>query len=151
MKKMAALRAFLESTNSFHKNQFDAWVENIEQTSRGKFEGNKVLLYTSEYRAVYSIERYAFCKYPIELFHARLITWLADNDDRSEMDEKEPQIAVDLLDDETADIEITLMFAEDVYIAPSETGPIEYAGQRWALDDPDYDVAESFDLVDRNE
>lgn len=151
MKKMAALRAFLESTNSFHKNQFDAWVENIEQTSRGKFEGNKVLLYTSEYRAVYSIERYAFCKYPIELFHARLITWLADNDDRSDMDEKEPQIAVDLLDDETADIEITLMFEEDVYIAPSEAGPIEYAGQRWALDDPDYDVAQSFDLVDRNE
>ncbi len=151
MKKLAALRTFLESTDYFHKNKFEAWAEGIEQVLRGGMEGNRVLLCTMTYRAVYSIEDYAFCKYPFEILHARLITWLADNDDRSDMKDREPRITCDLMDDEVADIEISLNFEEDVYITEDENGDIEYFGKMWRLDAPDHDVAESFDLVDQNE
>ncbi|WP_394178480.1 phage tail protein [Marinomonas posidonica] len=151
MKKMAALRAFLESTHCFRNEQFDAWVEELEQTTRGRFDGNSVLLYTMEYRAVFSIERFAYTKYPIEVLHTRLITWLADNDDRNAMKEPEPKVVFDVLDNSTADVEITLMFEEDVYISPSEQGNIEYNGQKWALVHSAHDVAESFDLMGVNE
>ncbi|MEO9655911.1 phage tail protein [Marinomonas sp.] len=151
MKKMAALRTHLETTSCFKFEQFDAWVEALEQTTRGKNEGNRVLLYTMEYRAVFSIERFAYQKFPIEILHAKLITWLADNDERSDMEDKEPKVVFDIFDDHTADVEITLMFEEDVYISPSEQGNIEYAGGSWALEDADHDVAETFDLVGRNE
>ncbi len=151
MKKLAALRTFLESTDYFHKNKFEAWAEEIEQVLRGKMEGNRVLLFTMTYRAVYSIEDYAFCKYPFEILHARLITWLADNDDRSEMKDREPRITCDVMDDEIADIEISLSFEEDVYITEDENGDIDYFGKKWRLDAPAHDVAESFDLVDKNE
>lgn len=151
MKKMAALRAFLESTKSFRKEQFDAWAEEVEQTTRGKDEGNRVLLYSMRYRAVFSIERLAYCHYPFELLHAHLITWLANNDDRSDMEDKEPKVIVDVLDEKTADIEITVWFEEDVYISPSETGSIEYAGRLWDLEETADDVAESFDIVNQNE
>lgn len=151
MKKLAALRSFLESTKYFHKNKFDAWAEDIEQVLRGKMEGNRVLLCTMNYRAVCSIEDYAFCKYPFEILHARLITWLADNDDRSDMKDREPRITCDLMDDEVADIEISLNFEEDVYITEDESGDIEYFGKKWRLDAPAHDVAESFDLVDKDE
>ncbi len=151
MKKLAELRTFLESTDYFHKNKFEAWAEEIEQVLRGKMEGNRVLLFTMTYRAVYSIEDYAFCKYPFEILHARLITWLADNDDRSEMKDREPRITCDVMDDEIADIEISLSFEEDVYITEDENGDIDYFGKKWRLDAPAHDVAESFDLVDKNE
>lgn len=151
MKKLAALRAFLESTDYFHKNKFEAWAEGIEQVLRGGMEGNRVLLCTMTYRAVYSIEDYAFCKYPFEILHARLITWLADNDERSDMKDREPRITCDVMDDEVADIEISLSFEENVYITEDENGDIEYFGKKWRLDAPAHDVAESFDLVDKNE
>ncbi|PJE55641.1 phage tail protein [Marinomonas sp. BSi20584] len=151
MKKLAALRAFLVGTGCFNSEKFEAWPEELEQVSRGKLEGNRVLLYTMKYRAAYSIEEYAYCKYPFEILHTKLITWLADNDERSDMEGREPKIDVDLLDDETANIEITLDFEEDVYITEDESGDIEYFGKMWRLDAPDHDVAESFDLVDQNE
>ena len=152
MKKMIALRTFLEGLSFCHKKEkFDAWVEDIEQTTRGKYEGNHVLLYTMKYRAVFSIEGFVYSKEPIELLHTRLIAWLADHDDRSDMDDKELNISPDILDEDTADIEITLVFEEDVYISESENGQIEYAGTRWELSDPEHDIAESFDLVNQNE
>ncbi|MBJ7536956.1 phage tail protein [Marinomonas transparens] len=152
MKKMIALRAYLEGLNFCHKKEkFDAWVEDMEQTTRGKYEGNRVLLYRSKYRAVFSIEGFVYSKEPIELLHTRLITWLADNDERGDMEDKELSISPDILDDDTADIEITLMFEEDVYIAEVEDGPIEYAGKTWELADPEHDIAESFDLINQNE
>lgn len=152
MKKMTALRTFLEGLDFCHRiEKFDAWVEDIEQTTRGKYEGNSVLLYTLKYRAVFSIEGFVYSKDSIELLHTRLITWLADNDDRSEMDDKEPSISPDILDKHTADIEITIMFEEDVYITESENGQIEYAGKTWELADPVHDIAEAFDLVNQNE
>lgn len=152
MKKMAALRTFLESLDFCHRiEKFDAWVEDIEQTTRGQYDGKNVLLYTMQYRAVFSIEGFVYRQDPIELLHTRLISWLADNDDRSEMDDKELTISPDILDKHTADIEIALMFEEDVYITESASGQIEYAGKTWELADPEYDVAESFDLVNQNE
>ena len=147
MKKLGLLRTFLELQKY---KKFDAWVENIELKTRGSNEGNKVLLHTMEYRAVFSIEGYAYQKYPIELFNARLLTWLADNDDRQDLEDSSPNITIDLLDNETADIELTLQFEEDVYITEIEGGPIEYAGRTWALEEPEHDVAESFELIVAN-
>ncbi len=152
MKKMIALRLYLEGLSFCHCiEKLDVWTEDIEQTTRGKCEGNRVLLYTMKYRAVFSIEGFVYRKDPIELLHARLITWLADNDERSDMDDAELNISPELLDENTANIEITLNFEEDVYIAEKEGGPIEYAGKHWELAEPEHDIAESFDLLSSNE
>ncbi len=65
--------------------------------------------------------------------------------------DRTPEINVDVWDKHTADVEITLMFEEDVYIAEDENGGIEYAGRRWKLEKPEHDIAESFDLINQNE
>ncbi len=144
MKKMGLLRAFLALQ---HYQKFETWVENIRLQTRGSYEGNRVLLHTMEYRAVFSIEGYTYRKYPIELFNARLLTWLADNDDREELSDSSPNITIDLINDDIADIELTLQFEEDVYITESEGGPIEYCGRTWALEEPEHDVAESSEVI----
>jgi hypothetical protein len=152
MKKMIALRSYLEGLSFFHRvEKLDVWAEDLEQITRGGYDGNNVLLYTMKYRAVFSIEGFVFSKDPIELLHTRLITWLADNDKRSDMEDAELNISPEVLDKHTANIEITIMFEEDVYIVENEDGPIEYAGRKWELADPEHDIAESFDLLSRNE
>lgn len=151
MKKMIALRSYLESLSFCHRiEKLDVWAEDIDQITRGKDEGNRVLLYTMKYRAVFSIEGFVYSKDPIELLHTRLITWLADNDERSDMDDAELNISPDLLDRHTANLEITMDFEEDVYIAEKEGGPIKYAGRNWELAEPEHDIAESFDLISQN-
>ena len=144
MKKLASLRAYLEPLYPY---KFDSFVEDMELKTRGSYEGRRLLLHTMEYRAVLSFEEYPFTKSPIELFNARLLTWLADNDDRGDLDDKTPNVMVEILDDETADIEVSLQFEEDVYITEKEGGPIEYAGCAWVLEEPEHDLAESFELI----
>jgi hypothetical protein len=153
MKKMAELRTFLVGCRMFHHEKIDVWAEKLSLQTRGKMEGNRVFLHRMTYRAVFSIEHYEYQKNSIDLLSARLITWLGDNDERSDMSEgdRAPEISVDVLDDYTADIEITLTFEEDVYIAEDESGGIEYAGRRWKLEKPEHDIAESFDLINQNE
>ncbi|MDE8603902.1 phage tail protein [Marinomonas sp. RSW2] len=152
MKKMIALRSYLESLSFCHRiEKLDVWAEDLEQTTSGKYDGNSVLLYTMKYRAVFSVEGFVYSKDPIELLHTRLITWLADNDKRSDMEDAELNISPEVLDKHTANIEITIMFEEDVYIVENEAGQIEYAGRTWELADPEHDIAESFDLLSSNE
>jgi len=144
MKKLVSLRSYLEPLYSY---KFNSWVEDMTLKGRGSVEGNKVLLHTLEYRAVISMESFAYQEASIELFSARLLTWLADNDDRSELNDKDPDISCTLLDDEVAEIEVTLQFEEDVYICESESGPIEFKGKKWAFVDIEHDFAETFEIT----
>jgi len=144
MKKLVSLRSYLEPLYPY---KFDSWVEDMTLKGRGALEGNKVLLYTVKYRAVISMEEFAYQKTSIGLFNARLITWLADNDDRSELDDKDPDVGCTILDEQTADIEVTLQFEEDVYICESEGGPIEFADKKWAFVDIEHDFAETFEIT----
>ncbi|RUM56287.1 MAG: hypothetical protein DSY85_03045 [Marinomonas sp.] len=147
MKKFGQLTAFLRDSGMIQTNKMDQWVENIQLQVSGKYDGTNVLLYTQQYRAVFSIEGYVYRQYPIEQLCAQLVTWLGDNDDRSELDDPMPDIDVDLLDNDTADIEITLQFEEDVYITEAEGGNITMKGKTWGLADPAYDIAESAQVV----
>lgn len=149
MKKFTALTAFIGKLP--HGGKLDQWPENIELKVSGKFDGTKVLLHTMSYRAVYSIEGYVYNQYPIEQLSAQLVTWLGDNDDRANLEDTMPSIEADLLDNETANIEITLQFEDDVYITPHEDGEIIYNGQRWRLESKEYDIAESASVVSKDE
>ncbi|WP_067095583.1 phage tail protein [Marinomonas atlantica] len=147
MKKFGQLTEFLRDSGMIQTNKMDQWVENIQLRGSGKYDGTNVLLYTQQYRAVFSIEHYAYKRYPVEQLFAQLVTWLSENDDRSELDDPDLNIDVDVLDNDTADIEITVQFEEDVYITETEGGNITMKGKAWGLADPAYDIAESAQVV----
>lgn len=149
MKKMMALRSALVATGCFNADSLVTWVEDMQLKVRGKQQGDAILLHTLVYQAVFSIERYPYKQHPIEHFNAILVTWLSENDDRSELDNSDPDIDVNVLDDSTADLELTLTFEEDVYIIPDDDGTIEFKDRMWALKDPAYWIAESGDVVDQ--
>lgn len=147
MKKFTDLTTYLNGTGMIQKNKMDQWVENIAIKLKGRYDGTRVLLHTMEYRAVFSIERFEYQKHSIELFGALLVTWLSENDDRGELADPDPNVIVDVLDDDTADVEITLQFEEDVYITESENGVIQFAGKRWSLEEGAHNIAERASVV----
>lgn len=149
MKKFVDLTAFISQLP--HGGNQAQWPENIELKVSGKYDGDKVLLHTMKYRAVFSIEGYNYTAYSIEQLSAQIVAWLGTNDDREELDDPMPGIDADILDDLTADIEITVEFEEDVYITPHEEGEIEYGGRRWRLENREHDIAETASVVSKDE
>ena len=149
MKKMTALRTHLANLGCFNAGALEAWVEDMTLKSRGKKHGEAVLLHTLRYQAVFAIDQYPYKRHPVEMFNAALMTWLAEHDDRSELDNSDPDIGVDVFDDDTAGLELSLSFEEDVFIIPDEQGMIEFLGERWSLQDPELWIAESGELDSR--
>lgn len=147
MKKMTLLSSYLTSVNLFTASQLSSWVEDVSLRIGAKHEGNQILLHTNRYRAVILVENYDYGVNDIEKFNAHVAVWLAENDNRSDLDEPAPSIAIDLLDDSVADLELTLMFEEDVYISPSDSGDIQYNNRSWTLEEADHDVAEEANVT----
>lgn len=146
MKKMMALRTHLAQSGCFHADGLETWVEDMQLKPRGKVVGESVLLHVLRYRAAFAIESYPYAQHPVEQFNAALMTWLAEHDNRSELDNADPDISVDVWDDHTASLELTLTFEESVFIVPDEAGSIQYRGQLWSLRDPELSVAEVGDV-----
>lgn len=151
MRQIAGIVGHLTSLNLVAAENIDSWVDNPEIQIVGKQLGNgSVLLYRQRYDAVIIIERWPHKTLPAELLFAQLAAWLIENDGddvRSDNSEAVIKPEVDVLDDETADIVITIDFIEDVTIRQSAAGTIVYDGGTYALDDPDILYAEEGDLI----
>jgi len=143
MLKLQQITAFLVQLNLVAAEQIDSWVENPQISPSGEDSGaGSVLLFRQTYDAVISIERFPHENHPVELLFAQVCAWLINND--SERDEiAAPQTDVDVLDDSTADIEITISFEEDVFGVEDPAGPIDVLGTRYRLDSELVNYAET--------
>lgn len=146
MKKLVELRKHLAQSGCFHADGLETWVEDMQLKPRCKVVGESVLLHVLRYRAAFAIENYPYKQHPVEQFNATLMTWLAEYDDRSNLDNADPDISVDVWDDHVASLELTLTFEEEVYMTPDNSGSIEFKGVRWALLEPQFSIAETGDL-----
>lgn len=138
MKQIQALTAFLKGLDLVAAENIDAWVENPRVVPSFKSMGDGgMILFRQTYDAVLYIERYPHRRHPAELLFGQVCAWLYEHDvDR--FDRKDADIAteVDVLDDQTADITLTLDFIEEVGAVPDPAGPIMAAGKRWRLAEP---------------
>ena len=137
MVKLQQITAFLVGLNLVAAENIDTWVENPQIVPRFKSQGDgQIILYTQTYDAKLFIERYPHKVHDAELLFAQVCVWLIENDEgRLDLQLPHPDTDVDILDDSTADIEITIRFEEDITAVIDESGPIEFGGQRYRLDD----------------
>lgn len=150
MKQLQLLTAFLINLDLFAPEQLDSWVENPTLTPSGKAttEGGYII-YRQQYDAVITIERYAHAAQPVELIFSHLTAWLMDNDNaRSDNRNASINTEVDVLDEQTADIIISIGFYEDVEIVPDVDGPITFNGETFRLAESIIDYAETGDVVE---
>ena len=147
MIKLQQITAFIVGLDLVAAENIDAWVENPKIVPRGKSMGEGgILLYTQTYDAVISIERFPHREHPAELLFGHVCAWLMENDGERD-DIADPNTDVDILDDETADIEINISFEEDVFAVPDPAGQIVLDGNHYRLADVVVDYAEDGEVT----
>lgn len=143
MKQLAAITAFIVGLDLIAAEQIESWVENPQIVPAGTVKTRDgVVIYRQTYTAVIAIERYPHKRCPAELLFAHISAWLIDNDgDR--FDDKDAKITTDveIMEDDTADIEISIDFIEEIEIVKDPGGPIRLNGDRWRLADVPIDYA----------
>ena len=138
MKKLQALTSYLLSRNLVMPEQLDSWANQISLEMIWKPDLKGMHFANMRYSAVVVFERFA--DDPGRLM-ALVGSWLESHDrDRDGL----PMLSfdIDMLDNDLADVEITVEFVEPQYLAEDPDGEIEAFGQTWSFTPFDLWVAE---------
>lgn len=131
MIQLKALTAYLEERRLVEPEQFDSWTEQVSLELIWKPDRDGLHMSDMRYRAVFALER--FTDHPARLM-ALVASWLETHDpDRHRHDLPAPLFAVEPLDADTFDVELSLEFIEPQYLAEDPTGEIEAFGKTWAF------------------
>ena len=140
MNKLVALTKHLIERNLVAPELLDSWAEQVILEMIWKPDVDGMHMANMRYRAVIVLERFA--DHPGRLM-ALLGSWLENHDqDRHRHELPAPVFAIDMLDNDLADVEVTLEFVEPQYLAEDLDGEIEAFGQTWSFIPFDLWIAE---------
>lgn len=139
MNKLRALTTFLLERRLVAAEQLDSWAEQVTLNLTWKPDLDGLHLGDMRYRAVIVMERFA--DHPGRLM-ALLGSWLENHDPDRADDLPAPTFDIEQLDNDLADVELTLEFIEPQYLAEADDGEIEAFGKRWAFVPFDLWIAE---------
>ncbi|MCF6756133.1 phage tail protein [Pseudomonas balearica] len=139
MNKLRALTTFLLERRLVASEQLDSWAEQVTLNLTWKPDLDGLHLGDMRYRAVIVMERFA--DHPGRLM-ALLGSWLENHDPDRDDDLPAPTFDIEQLDNDLADVELTLEFVEPQYLAEADDGEIEAFGKRWAFVPFDLWIAE---------
>ncbi|MBT1120747.1 phage tail protein [Stutzerimonas nitrititolerans] len=144
MNKLRALTAFLLERRLVAPEQLDSWAEQITLNLTWKPDLDGLHLGDMRYRAVIVMERFA--DHPGRLM-ALLGSWLETSDPDRDDDLPAPTFDIEQLDNDLADVELTVEFIEPQYLAEDAEGEIEAFGKRWAFVPFDLWIAEQGEVT----
>nr|WP_207956669.1 phage tail protein [Pseudomonas fluorescens] len=134
------MTAYLISRQLVATEQLDSWTEQVTLNLVWKPDLDGMHLGDMRYRAAIVLERFA--DHPARLM-ALVGSWLETHDpDRDRHELPAPQFAVEPLDNDLFDVEITLEFVEPQYLAEDPAGEIQAFGKTWAFVPFDLWIAE---------
>jgi hypothetical protein len=138
--KLQTLTRYLLERQLVPAEQLDSWTEQVTLELIWKPDVDGMHMADMRYRAAIVLERFA--DHPGRLM-ALVGSWLENHDtnrDRHEL--PAPLFAVEPLDNDLFDVDITLEFVEPQYLAEDPAGEIEAHGKTWAFVPFDLWVAE---------
>lgn len=145
MNKLKALTTYLLARNLVMPEQLDSWASQVSLDLIWKPDLKGMHFADMRYSAVVVFERFA--DEPGRLM-ALLAGWLQTYDpDRDGL--PNPTFAIDILDNDLADVEITLEFVESQYLAEDPSGEIEAFDKTWSFIPFDLWVAEKGEVGTR--
>ncbi|MCL8302176.1 phage tail protein [Pseudomonas mosselii] len=140
MNKLRALTAFLLEANLVLPEQLDSWVDQVNLDLIWKPTGNGGMhMGDMRYRAVVVLERFAGQP---ALLMALVGSWLESNDPDRDDDMPVPAFAVEPLDNDLFDVELTIEFEEGQHLVEDPDGQIESGGKKYGLGQAELWVAE---------
>lgn len=138
MIKLRALTAYLVERQLVLPEQLDSWTDQVNLELIWKPDIGGLHMGDMRYSATIALERFA--DHPGRLM-ALVGSWLEGNDqDRDEL--PAPKFDITMLDNDLADVDITLEFNEPQYLAEDPAGEIEAFGKTWAFVPFDLWIAE---------
>jgi hypothetical protein len=149
MKQLAAITEFLIGLDLVAAEQIDSWVEDPQIVPAGTIRTNDALvIYRQTYTAVIAIERFPHRVHPAELLFAQISAWLIEHDgNRFDNQDAKLTTDVEIMDDDTADITVSIDFSEEVEIVQDPGGPIYLNGFHWRLADAVINYAVTGDVA----
>jgi hypothetical protein len=136
--KLRALTAYLVERQLVLPEQLDSWTDQVNLELIWKPDIGGLHMGDMRYSATIALERFA--DHPGRLM-ALVGSWLEGNDqDRDEL--PAPKFDITMLDNDLADVDITLEFNEPQYLAEDPAGEIEAFGKTWAFVPFDLWIAE---------
>ncbi len=149
MKQLAALTQFIVDQNLVAAENVDAWVENPRIVPSGTVKShNSVVICRQTYSGVIFIENFPHRRTPPELLFALISAWLIEHDgERFDRKDAELTTNVEIMDSETADIDIGIEFSEEIDMVEWPGGPIELNGKRYQLRQLLLNYAETGEVV----
>ncbi|MUK91563.1 phage tail protein [Aliivibrio fischeri] len=133
-------------------NKIDSWQERAAIVVDGEDLGNGgyVAAYW-RYEAVISIEEFPHQKLDPRNLFALVACWLSDCDSDRDINElADPEISVDVISDEAADVLIEIEMMEAIQMIPDEAGLITWRGNRYRVQTVPIDVAEEYEMSNAN-
>ncbi|MBN3864645.1 phage tail protein [Pseudomonas frederiksbergensis] len=138
MIKLRALTTYLIERHLVLPEQLDSWTNQVNLELIWKPDVGGLHMGDMRYTATIALERFA--DHPGRLM-ALVGSWLEGNDqDRDEL--PAPKFDITMLDNDLADVDITLEFNEPQYLAEDPAGEIEAFGKTWAFVPFDLWIAE---------
>ncbi|WP_018929256.1 phage tail protein [Pseudomonas umsongensis] len=145
MIKLRALTKYLIDSRMVLPEQVDSWPEQVNLDLIWKPGPNGMHLGDMQYTAVIVLERFAANP---ALLMALVGSWLESNDDLRD-GLSVPKFMIEPLDNDLADVELSLEFVEAQHMAEDPNGPIEAIGKTWGLVPFDLWTAEQGEVVSR--
>ncbi|KMN24033.1 tail protein [Pseudomonas helleri] len=145
MIKLIALTKFLKERRLVLPDQLDSWTDQVTLDLFWKPDVDGLHMGDMRYSATIVFERFA--DHPARLM-ALVGSWLETND-KNRDDLPAPKFDVSMLDNDLADVEITLEFIEPQYLAEDPNGEIKAFGKTWAFVPFDLWVAEHGEVAAR--
>ena len=140
MIKLKALTKYLIACRLVPSEQLDSWADQVNLDLIWKPDVDGMRMGDMRYSATIVLER--FDDHPSRLM-ALVGSWLEANDPNRDRDElPAPKFDISMLDNDLADVDITLEFNEPLYLAEDPAGEIEAHGKTWAFVPFDLWIAE---------
>ncbi len=140
MKKLKALTSYLLARNLVMPEQLDSWADQVNLDLIWKPDVGGMRMGDMRYSATIVLERFA--DHPGRLM-ALVGSWLETNDPGRDRDElPAPKFDITMLDNDLADVDITLEFNEPQYLAEDPAGEIVAFDKTWAFVPFDLWIAE---------
>ncbi|HHG3503009.1 TPA: phage tail protein [Vibrio parahaemolyticus] len=130
-------------------NKIDAWQENGSIVPNGEDRGNGGYIACHwKYNAVISIEEFPHRLLDPRCLLALVACWLSDYDiTRNEDELGDPDLSVDVISSEIADVAIELEMMEPIELIPDPAGMITWRGETYRVQAVEIYTAEEAELV----
>lgn len=133
-------------------NKIEAWQERAAIVVDGEdLGGGGYIAAYWRYEAVVSIEEFPHQLLDPRVLFALVACWLSDCDSERDISElADPEISIDVIDSEKADVLIEIEMMEAIEMIPDEAGLITWRGKKYRVQTVPIHIAEEHEIANEN-